>query len=347
MRRPDSVTIREVATRAGVHVSTVSRALDPARRHLISADALRRVERAAQALGYRPNRAAAALRTGRTRSIGVLLPDITNPVFPPILRGIEDALGACGYFALVANVGATADAPAAELARAARAVVERMLAQRVDGFILATSVRRDPLVRALHDSGAAVVLVNRTDDSRALPAVISDDAVGMQLAVDHLAGLGHRRIAHLAGPLQTSTGLARKLGFERALAAHRLAPAAVVPCHAYSREAGTQGFAALIKSRRRFTALVAANDLLAIGALEAARARRLNVPRDFSLVGHNDMPLVDLLTPPLTTVRIQHYEMGARAARLLLEVLEGERAAATVVLRPELVVRGSTRRAPA
>jgi LacI family transcriptional regulator len=336
-------TIDDIAARLGIHKSTVSRAMDPARRHLISAEQLQRVERAARELGWKPNRAAAALSTGRSMTIGVLLPDITNPVFPPILRGIEDALEADGYFALVANTARPSGGAAA-----AQAAVERMQAQRVEGFLVATAVRDDTWLEGLRRSGARIVLVNRTDGRGELPAVISDDMLGMRLAVDHLVALGHRKLVHLAGPASLSTGQSRRIGFEQALAAHGLAPVAVQECDAYAVDAGHAAMAALLAGRRRgrlpFTAVVAANDLIALGALQALRERAIGVPGTVSVIGHNDMPLLDQVSPPLSSVRIQHYEMGFRAARLLLEALRATPGSheATVVLRPTLVARAST-----
>ncbi|HSW05146.1 LacI family DNA-binding transcriptional regulator [Aquabacterium sp.] len=343
MTRPLAPTINDLAQHLGVHKSTVSRAMDPARRHLISAELLQRVEVAARELGYRPNHAAASLSTGRSKTIGVLLPDITNPVFPPILRGIEDALAAEGYFALLANTDS------ARRDDAAHAAVERMQAQRVEGFLVATAVRDDAWLEGLRKSGVHIVLVNRTDGRGELPAVISDDMLGMRLAVDHLVGLGHARIAHLAGPAALSTGLSRHIGFEQALRAHGLQPAAVVECAAYTVDAGHAAMSTLLplkklRGKRPFTAVVAANDLIALGALQALREHGIAVPGEMSVVGHNDMPLLDQMNPPLSSVRIQHYEMGFRAARLLLEALRATPGSlgATVVLRPMLVLRAST-----
>ena len=343
---PPRPTINDIASHLGVHKSTVSRAMDPKRRHLIGAEVLARVEVAARQLGWRPDRAAATLSTGRSRTVGVLLPDITNPVFPPILRGIEDALDGAGYFALVANTAGRAHLNAAA---AAQAAVERMLAQRVEGFLVATALRDDAWLEGLRASGAHIVLVNRTDGRGLLSAVVSDDRLAMRLAVDHLVGLGHRHIAHLAGPAVFSTGLARRIGLEQALQAHDLRPSALVECDAYTIEAGAAAMQRLLgpppQGRRQppFSALVAANDLIALGALQVMLAHGIEVPRQVSLVGHNDMPLLEQISPPLTTVRIQHYEMGLRAARLLLAKLDGAaEGAITVTLEPELVVRSST-----
>ncbi|HYP70775.1 MAG TPA: LacI family DNA-binding transcriptional regulator [Variovorax sp.] len=334
-----TVTIRDVAQAAGVHVSTVSRALNPAKRALISEEVLRVVEAAAQRLGYRPNRAASALRTGRTHTIGVLVPDITNPVFPPILQGIEASAAARGYFVFVANVADPALAPP---------IVERMLAQQVDGLVNAIARRDDPLLAYLSRVGMHTVLVNRADESGRLPAVVSDDRLAMKLAVEHLVGLGHKRIAHLAGPQQVPTGVGRRQGFEQALRDHGLAPANVVECESYSREAGRAAMHKLLAAPgKRPQALVCCNDLVALGAYDELRRQGIRVPQDISVTGHNDMPLVDMVEPPLTTIRLPHRELGWRAAEMLFDEIEGRSlSATTVVLRPELVVRASTQ-APA
>lgn len=341
MTRRTNPTIDDLARRLGVHKSTVSRAMDPARRSMVSAELLQRVETAARELGYHPNRTAAALSTGRTRTIGVLLPDITNPVFPPILKGIEDALDAEGYFALVANTRRGE--------RAAETAVARLQAQRVEGFLIASASKNDSWIEDLRKAGTPIVLVNRGDDAR-LPAVISDDAFGMKLAVNHLVELGHKHIAHLAGPAVFSTGRARRLGFKQALAAHGLSAAGIVECNAYSIEAGRIAMATLLdeggrnRRRLRFTGLIAANDLIALGAIQVLRERRISIPEDVSVIGHNDMPFLDHMTPALTSVRIHHYELGYRAARLLLDIRRGLPGSsdASIVLRPVLVIRHST-----
>jgi LacI family transcriptional regulator len=346
-------TLDDIARHLGVHKSTVSRAMDPARRHLISPELLRRVETAVRELGYRPNRAAAALSTGRSRTVGVLLPDITNPVFPPILRGIEDALHAEGYFALLANTGGSDSV--------AQAALERMQAQRVEGLLVATAVRDDGWLDAVRASGMPIVLVNRSDGRGLLPAVVSDDMLAMRLAVDHLVALGHRHIAHLAGPAQLSTGLARRIGFEQALRNHGLQAAGIAEGTAYAVGAGEAAMRHLLAQRGAppaagrgrgkaaaaaapWTAVVAANDLMALGALQALKQAGLAVPQQVSLVGHNDMPLLEHVTPPLSSVRIQHHAMGQRAAQLLLDRLAGRggHGDATLMLRPELVLRAST-----
>lgn len=333
---PGAITIRDVALAAGVHVSTVSRALDRRRPGGVSAEVATAVEAAARRLGYRPNRAASALRTGRTHTIGVLLPDITNPVFPPILQGIEAHAASRGTFVLVANVTSQA---------MTRPIIERMLAQQVDGIVLATALRDDPVVDFIIQAGLHAVMVNRADDSGRLASVVSDDRLAMRLVVDHLLKGGSRRIAHLAGPQNLPTGIGRRLGFQQALRDRGRASAGVVHCDAYSREAGQAAMRRLLATAaQRPDAVVCCNDLVALGAYDALASAGLRIPDDVAVTGHNDMQLVDLLSPPLTTIRPPHRELGWRAAQMLFERLDDqELSPATVVLRPELVVRGSTR----
>jgi LacI family transcriptional regulator len=331
------VTLRDVARQAGVHPSTVSRALNPETREMITEEIVRRVSRTAEALGYQPNPIAYGLKTNRSRIIGVLIPDITNPVFPPIIRAIEDALGAAGYTPILAN---TDNDEGRE-----RVILENMIARRVDGLIMATARRRDPLVERCVAEEIPLVLINRTVATGEVSSVVNDDEFGMQLAVAHMARCGHARIAHLAGPLDVSTGFARHRGFLKAMKAVGLKadPRLIGLCNSFSEAEGRRVFLVLRARDRRFTAVVTANDLLAVGCYDALEELGLRVGKDVAVSGFNDMPFVDKLRPPLTTVRIPHYQMGAQAARTLLARLHDHGAPIEhVTLRPELVVRGST-----
>ena len=335
MNRP-ATTIKQIADAAGVHPSTVSRALDPKKRHLVADDVAKRIVSQAEALGYQPNRLAANLRLGRSDLIGVLLPDIANPVFAPILGGITETLSAEGYAPIVADAG---NAPSQQIS-----FVENLLSQRVDGLILATVSQDDELVGFCIQRGLPVILVNRSEARDRVSSVVSDDDLGMRLAVDHLVGLGHRHIAHVAGPLSTSTGVLRRDGFERAMSHHGLR-GVVHEATGYTREAGAEASAALLDSASPITAIVAANDLLALGVLDALKQRGLRCPEDLSLVGHNDMPLMDVVSPPLTTIRIEHREMGRIAATMLVDAIKANSANIRhVVLPSELIVRNSTMR---
>lgn len=320
-----------------MHVSTVSRALNPATRTLVGRETVTRVEQVARDLGYHHNAAAASLRTGRSKLVGVFLPDISNTVFSPILGGITEVLSEQGFSIIVADVGA-------EKQRQLDLMFE-LMARRVEGLILATVSRKDNLVGQCIADGLPVVLVNRAEGDTRVSAATSDDRLGMRLAVEHLRKLGHRCIGHIAGPQNLSTGYLRREGFEQAAAALGLAgdDAPIEIGEAYSRGAGAEAAKRLLARAPRPTAIVAANDLLALGAYDAVRAAGLKIPRDISIVGHNDMPLVDLVEPPLTTIRISHRELGREAARLLLsEIAEEHAPKRNTVLTPELIIRGST-----
>jgi LacI family transcriptional regulator len=220
-----------------------------------------------------------------------------------------------------------------------------MIARRVDGLIMATARRRDPLIDQCLAEEIPVVLINRTVDTGEVSWVVTDDAVGIALAVAHLVECGHTRIAHLAGPLTVSTGFARHRGFLRALQAAGLKTNSrrIMVCKGFTESEGRRAFLALWARDRTFTAVVAANDLLALGCYDALLELGLRVPADIAVSGFNDMPFVDKLRPPLTTVRIPHYKMGAQAARTLLARLTNPGAPIEHIrFKPELVVRGST-----
>lgn len=330
-------TMSDVARHAGVDVSTVSRALNERTAGMLRAETVDRVLAAAAELGYQPNVLARGLRTQRSHTVGMLLPDLTNPFFPPVVRGLEDALDAGGYTLIVANTDNDARRESRSLAS--------LVGRQVDGLVVATS-------HIDGDEGAAavgslpVVLVNRRGTDPTIPAVVPDDEAGVALAVRHLLDLGHVRIGHVAGPPDTSTGRARAAAFAAVAGdAGVYDPSWVEATDVFGVENGMAACARLLERHPDLTAICAANDLLAIGSLRALRASGRRVPDDVSLVGFNDMPLVDLIDPPLTTVRIPQYDMGRQAGELLLQLLERprpRRRRKPVALAPELVVRHST-----
>jgi LacI family transcriptional regulator len=339
MARVAAVTLRDVARAAGVHPGTVSRALNPATEALVNEDTVRRVRAAAARLGYRPNPMARGLKTNRSYTVGVLVPDIQNPLFPPIIRGIDDRLAAAGYTPLIAN---TENDPERE-----RHDFEALRARQVDGFITATARLDHELLDAVAASGTPLVLVNRRVEDGGLPSAVADDREGARQAVAHLVELGHRRIAHLAGPQEISTGRGRLEGFETAMAQAGLEvdPALVRFARAFTEPEGARVCDELLGGAAGFTAVVAGNDLLALGCYDVLERRGLECPRDLSVVGFNDMPFADRFHPPLTTVHIPHYELGAAAADLLLERLADPAAPPrTLEVDTRLVVRGSTAR---
>lgn len=334
-------TLRDVAERAGVHSSTVSRVLNPKTRPMVSETVAARVLEIANDMGYRANPFALSLKTNRSFTVGVLIPDITNPVFPPIIRGIEKVLGPAGYTTILADSDEDPDIE--------QGILDRMRARQVDGLILATAHRADQVVEECEADGIPFVLINRTMAGEGIYSVTNDDFGGIAMAVDHLADLGHRRIAHLAGPQDLSTGFERHRGYLEAIKARGLEidPELIFVCRAFTEEQGKTGLEALLDSAKPFTAVIAGNDMLALGCYDALEDRGLRCPEDMSVTGFNDMPFVDKFRPPMTTVRIPHYEMGNAAANILLSLLEGEdEEPPKSVCQPlELIVRGSTAKA--
>jgi len=334
------ITLKDVADKAGVHVSTASRALNPQTRAMVIPSVAQKVLQVAQELGYRPDPVAASLRTGRSKLVAVLVPDISNSVFAPILSGASEHLATEGYTVIVADVGSNKDKQLE--------IAGGLLARRVDGFILATVSKADPLVEFCLEQQIPAVLVNRSEEKSRLSSIVSDDELSMQIAVDHLIHLGHRAIGHISGPPQHSTGYRRRRGFVRAMDRHGLTEHAYSQlAKSYSRREGAAAAHKLLETSPGITAFVAANDLLAIGVYDALLERGLRCPEDISVIGHNDMQLVDMIAPPLTTIRVDHKRMGQTAADLLRQAIERpDNAKFSVTLEPTLIVRSSTSAPP-
>jgi LacI family transcriptional regulator, galactose operon repressor len=336
--RKARVTINEVAEKARVHASTVSRVLNPETRDMVSKAVADRVLAVAQKLGYLANPLAAGLRTRRSRTIGVLIPDLTNPVFPPIVRGAAQTLAAAGYVVVLADSNNDVTD--------AQTIVESLIARQIDGLILATARREDPVVEECLEHGVPLVLVNRIADKTPVASVTTDDDLGIHLALEHLLALGHRQIAFVGGPQSTSTGYVRYRAFlsamkERGLEIDR---SVIVNGKSFSEATGKESLDKIIAtSGLTFTAVVAANDLLALGCFDALAAHGLRCPQDVSVTGFNHMPFVDRFSPSLTTVHIPHNELGIKSAELLLERIRSPDATPrTICLLPNLVVGGST-----
>lgn len=333
-------TIDDVARLAGVHKATVSRALNRSTEGLVGRDTVVRVREAADALGYVPNIMARGLRTASSMTIGVVIPDLTNPLFPPIVRGIENHLLSRGYTALLAN---TDENEAME-----RVAIGSLLARRVDGLIIGSGHRDDATLEEIHRAGVRAVLLNRDAGDIPYPLVVGQDAEGILASIEHLVGLGHRDLLHIAGPPGLSTSAARRVAFETACAEAGVR-GRVMEVDSLTAEAGQRAAEAMLDDvTDRPTAVVAGNDLIALGVLRTLRAHGIQCPADMSIVGFNDMVFAEDLHPPLTTVRVPARQMGEEAARLLLRMLDtGESETGRVLLPVSLVVRGSTGPAPA
>jgi LacI family transcriptional regulator len=305
---------------------------------MVSSEVADKVMTVASKLGYLRNPLASGLRTRRSHTVGVLIPDLTNPVFPPIIRGIERALAVHGYVAVLADSGNSS--------KNKQALAGSLLARQIDGLILATAHRKDKLVEKCLDLGIPLVLVNRTVDKHNVASVINDDELGIKLAFDHLVGLGHRRIAFVGGPQNTSTAHERYRAF-RKLARHgglNIEAQLIANGDTFTEAAGQSAMHKILAGHPApFTAVITANDLLALGCLDAFDEWGLRCPADISLTGFNHMRFIDRLKPRLTTIQIPHDALCVQAARLLLEQIGNKDAAPkTIRLEPQLVIGDST-----
>lgn len=325
-------TLRAVAEAAGVHVATASRALNAETSHLVRPATRQRVLEAAERLDYRADFNAAALRSGRSRLVGILVPGLSNPVYGPITAGAAEVLDQNGIGTMVGDTGILRER-SGELVRA-------LLARRVDGLLMATSFEdRDGAVEEAVRHQLPLVLLNR--GRAGLCCVRPDHATSMGLLVDHLVGLGHRNIGFMGGNLRSVWRDDRREAFDAALARHSLKPFSSWEVPGYGREAGREGALALLPGARAMTALCCGNDMTAMGVRDAARALGLELPASLSITGHNDIPFMDAVSPPLTTVRVDYHAMGMMAATMLLRRIAGE-AVPDALVPVELVVRGST-----
>ena len=329
------VTLRDVAEEAKVHMSTASRALNPTTRSVVNADTVERVLAAADKLGYRPHPLARGLRTNETLSIGVVIPDLENPLFGPIIAGIEGGLVADGYSVLITA------ATSGHEDEAVRSLIDR----RVDGLILASALRTDPVIDRLAQAGTPTVLVNRRAESADVPAIIGDDRLGIRLAVDHLVEMGHTAIGHIAGPDQMSTGWDRRRAFEEAMRDYGFR-IIVEDGTRFQVDPGAAATDRLLEREPNITAIVAANDLLGLGAYRAVRAAGRTVGVDIAITGYNDVAMLDLMQPPMTAVKVAYRNMGAQAAEVVLQILGGSEPPLTTLLEPTLSVRASTQTPP-
>ncbi len=329
--------MKDVADAIGVHVSTVSRALDPKTSHRIRPEVIEQVRQVCRELGYRQTATAYSLRPNRTRTVGVVIPDILDPFFAPIIQGAEYVLSEHDYLATLANVGGQGSREAE--------ILDGLLARRVEGLMLVSGALPEEAIARLASEETPIVTLLRTTDDLRVSTVIHDEEEGIRLMLELLVSLGHRRIAHIAGPQVFSSGQNRYRAFEfhRKRLGLDLSSALVCFAERYNESAGEQCAEAL--AGKGMTAITCANDRLAIGAITALRRRGLDCPRDISVTGYNDMLYADRVLPALTTVRTDQYRQGVEAAEILVEMMEtppDEREPQHIVLPVQMVIRDST-----
>ncbi|HIY66031.1 MAG TPA: LacI family transcriptional regulator [Candidatus Agrococcus pullicola] len=340
-----TATLKDIAADAGIHVATASRALSRTHSHLVQEETRKRVLESAERLGYRVNSVARSLRSGKTGTIGVIVFDLANPFTATVLRGIDEVLDETGQLSVVME---THNEP-----ETLRRAVERLTENRVDAIIVAAAHLDDR--EYLLEAAAAtpiVLAVRRSGDPAdpaalsGLPEALQDDVKGAAEAAQFFLDHGHRHIAQVHGDSRISSFVDRGFGFQSAIEAHGDAALVGHDGHAHdSTVAEGRRLAAellALPSQERPTAIFAHNDMLAVGVLDALAEAGLRCPEDVSVIGYNDAPLIDRVTPPLTTVKLPAFEIGRHAAQMAVDLIDGkEPDPARVVLPAEMVIRDS------
>jgi LacI family transcriptional regulator len=327
-----SLTILDVADKAGVSKSTVSRVLRDGGD--VSEETRARVRAAVAELHFQPNMLAGGLRTRRTFSIALIIPDIANPFYPEIARGVQTVADERGYTVLFANTD--------RMERRERDFIALARRNRVEGILITPA---GMLAKELKHVGCPVVILGSSQEYRDFDMVGSDTRAAVHLAVDHLVGLGHTRIALVCG-LQNSRSAAKRLdSFRERMSTHQIPVLnAFVTFAEYSQAGGCSATARLIQLSPRPTAIICGNDLIAIGVLAGLRDHGLRVPEDVAVVGIDNIEAAAVTNPPLTTVAKLKARLGEEAATLLIDRIEGKEAGPPQMrlLPIELIVRGST-----
>ncbi len=328
-------TARDVARRAGVSISTVSHVTNGTR---VVSDTLReRVQEAMQELGYEPNAVARSLKTRRSHTVALIAPDIGNPFFTSVVRGVEDVIEARGFTLILAD---TDEDPVRE-----QAYLRLLGARHVDGLILAPAGDAYPYLDHLMRTSTALVFLDRFVPGPPVPAVLLDNEQAARMAVEHLVAVGHRRIGVIAGRAGISTTSERLAGYRLGLEAAGIDYDPRLVADGRSRvDDACQATARLLELEPRPTALLACNNLMTIGTVMAIHQHGLEVPGDIAVVGFDDASWADTFRPRLTTVAQPTYEFGRAAAELLMRRIEspGAPAPARILLPGRLIIRESS-----
>ncbi|MEU8588044.1 LacI family DNA-binding transcriptional regulator [Streptomyces sp. NPDC048664] len=324
-------SIKDVAAVAGVSVATVSRVLND--HPSVSAAARARVLAAVEALGYRPNAVARSLRTDQTRTLGLVISDVLNPYFTHLARSVEEEARALGYSVIIGNADERPDLQDHH--------VRTLLDRRIDGLLVSPTDGGSPLMLDAARGGTPMVFVDRWIPGVDVPVVRSDGRTAIHDLVAHLYALGHRRLAIIAGPAATTTGQERVEAFRRAMGAYGLPlPDAYTGQGDFQAESGRRAMERFLELAERPQVVFAADNLMALGALDAVRARGLRVPDDIALAAFDDIPWFLHTDPPVTAIAQPTGDLGRAAVRALVDRIEG-RTPESVILPARLVVRRS------
>lgn len=326
-------TMKDVAKVAGVHPTVVSRVLNNDTTLKIRKETREKILKAVKELDYVPNRSAQNLKKNETKMLGLIIPDFSNPVYAEIIHGAEDQAAQEGYSLMVSSTRQKNDQ---------KETLSRTLEGRTDGLMIAISDVEDEEVVELKKDKKPFLLINRYIEGVDNYVILNDRNAG-KLATKHLIDLGHKRIAHITGPMDTSTGKERAKGFEEALEASDYEEIFIEQA-GYSIENGYKAMLNLLEHENPPTAVFAGSILIALGAMRAAREKNMDIPNDISIISLHDVPFASVLHPPLTTIKMPLYEMGKEAVKIIVSVIKGkERDTALTIDGGKLMIRESTK----
>lgn len=335
------MNIKAVAKRAGVSTATVSRTMNGSAK--VSPETEERVRQAIEALNFYPDTNARALGSGRSRLYGLIISDITNPFFPELVKSFEDIAVLHGQEVLIANTNYDPERM--------KICVRRMLQRKVDGVAIMTSEMDDHLIEDFSRRNIPLVFLDTSTPALGVSCVRIDYSAGIDVAMDHLIKLGHHRIAFISGPMQLPSARMRYAAFMKSTARDHLDDnPRLIEEGNHRVDGGHEAMQRILSSGARATAVLASNDLTAIGAMGAIAEAGLRVPEDISVVGYDDIQLSAFTMPPLTTVSLPRAEIANAAFHALLNAKQSDapkpvRGEEHIVL-PKLVTRKSTSRAP-
>ena len=333
------VSMKDVALAAGVSLGTVSNVLN--RPEIVAEVTRTRVQKVIKELGFVVNASAQTLRAGRTKVLGLVVPDIGNPFFTEVAKGVDDAAFADGYSVILCNTN--------EDSVKEDRYLDLLVSQRVAGILSTPARESHAAMSRLTDRDVAITLLDRSSIGLDACSVAVDDAAGGAMAFDHVYGLGHREIVVLLGPDDIPQVAERKRGIIAAAAARRGDDEATLRFITAGHMSTASGESTMLdylnSNGRDFTALICANDLLALGAMRSLRTRGLAVPKDVSVVGYDDIDFAASAQIPLTSIRQPKYQLGYAATELLIAECEDRAAHAhqRVMFQPQLIARESTR----
>jgi LacI family transcriptional regulator, galactose operon repressor len=326
-----SIKLEDIAKETGFSISTVSRVLSNSN-YPVSEPIREKVIRVAATMGYEPNIAARSLRTDRTDTIGIIVDDLLSPFTPPIVRGIQDFLNEHGFLSLIVNSDWNPDQE--------QAAIKTLLSRPVDGIIF-VEYSHQTTSDALNQSNKPHVFVHRLFGSPIKNSVVPDDYFGASLATEHLIHLGHHRIGYINGPENWHTCRARLRGYQDTLASHNLTfDASLIQPGDWEMESGYAAAKNFLEQDKPPTAIFAANDSMALGAIYAIQDAGLRIPEDIAVVGYDNRNFTTTVRPRITTVSMPVIEMGGVAAELLLkQIAEGRKEEEEIKVKGQLIIR--------